>query len=108
MAKMPDPQSCNRITIEVVYALPHEQVLLKLSVVQGCTAGQAIVLSGMLQKYPELDLSRNKLGIYGKLSNTDTLLQDRDRIEIYRPLRADPKHDRRLRTQQMKQAKLKG
>ena len=103
MEKMPDPQTCNSITIEVLYALPHEQVLLKLSVVHGCNVGQAIVLSGMLEKYPEIDLSCNKLGIYGKLSKTDTLLQDRDRVEIYRPLRADPKQGRRLRTQQMKQ-----
>ena len=101
---MHEPES-SHIDIEVLYALPHEQTALKLSVAQGSTAGQAILLCGILQKYPEIDLVRNQLGIYGKPGKMDTVLQDRDRVEIYRPLRVDPKEARRLRAQQMKQGK---
>ncbi|MDO8413170.1 MAG: RnfH family protein [Gallionellaceae bacterium] len=92
------------ISIEVLYALPHEQTILKLSMPQGSTVGEAIQQSGMLEKYPEIDLVHNKLGIYGKASKLEAVLQDRDRVEIYRPLRVDPKEARRLRAQQMKQA----
>ncbi len=85
------------ISIEVLYALPHEQTLLKLQVPQGCTVSDAVNISGMREKYPVIDPAKNKLGIFGKLSKTDAVLRDRDRIEIYRPLIADPKEIRRQR-----------
>lgn len=93
------------INIEVVYALPHEQVLLKVRAPQGSTATEAIKLSGVLDSHPEIDLDKNKIGIFGKLSKTDAPLRDRDRVEIYRPLIADPKVVRRQRAEQGKAMK---
>ncbi len=87
--------SDNKIKIEVVYALPHEQTLLKLDVPQSSTIADALKLSGLLEKHPEIDLEKGKFGLFGKLSKTDTVLREKDRIEIYRPLLADPKEVRR-------------
>ena len=86
-----------KISIEVVYALPDEQTLFRQSVPEGATVAEAIKLCGILEKYPEIDLAANKLGIFGKLVKADTVLRDKDRIEIYRPLIADPKEVRRKR-----------
>lgn len=96
------------INIEVVYALPHEQTLLARAVPGGTTVADAIALSGMLEKYPEIDLAVNKLGIFGKLAKPDTVLRDKDRIEIYRPLIADPKEVRKKRAQEGKAMKKGG
>lgn len=96
------------INIEVVYALPHEQALLTLKVPEGATVGQALDASGILERYPEIDLARNKLGIYGKLAKADTVLRERDRVEIYRPLIADPKEVRRKRAEEGKVMKKGG
>ena len=85
------------IHVEVVYALPDKQEILSIRVGAGTTVIQAVEASGMLQKYPEIDLSINKLGVFAKLAKPDTLLRDRDRIEIYRPLIADPKAVRKQR-----------
>lgn len=92
----------SEITVEVAYALPQEQVVLSLSVLPGTTAQQAVELSGILNKFPEIDLARNKLGIFAKLSKPDTVLRDRDRVEIYRPLIADPKEVRKKRAEEGK------
>lgn len=97
-----------QISIEVVYALPHEQTLLKVKVPQNTTVAEAIKVSGILEKYPDIDLSKNKLGIYGKLSKADVILRDKDRIEIYRPLIADPKEIRRQRAEEGKAMKKGG
>ena len=86
-----------KIKVEVCYALTARQELISISLPQGSTVQQAIEASGLLTKYPEIDLSKNKLGIFAKLSKVDTLLRDRDRIEIYRPLIADPKEVRKQR-----------
>ena len=94
--------------IEVVYALPQEQTLLKLSVPPGTTVAEAIRRSGVLQAYPEIDLDKNKFGIFGKLTQADAQLRDKDRIEIYRPLRADPKEVRRKRAEEGKALKKGG
>lgn len=83
--------------VEVAYALPDRQILLTLEVPDACTVGQAIVLSGILQHFPNIDLKRNKVGIFGQLTDLQHLLQAGDRIEIYRPLIKDPKEARRLR-----------
>ncbi len=96
------------MNIEVLYALPHEQVLLKVQAAQGATVDQAIRLSGVLERHPEIDLAKNKLGIYGKLSKLDAVLHDRDRVEIYRPLIADPKEIRRQRATEGKAMKKGG
>jgi putative ubiquitin-RnfH superfamily antitoxin RatB of RatAB toxin-antitoxin module len=91
-----------KISIEVVYALPDEQTLFRQSVPEGATVAEAIKLCGILEKYPEIDLNINKLGIFGKLAKGDALLRDRDRIEIYRPLIADPREVRRKRAEEGK------
>ena len=94
-----------QINIEVLYALPHEQKLLKVRASQGASVIDAIKLSGILETHPEIDLSNSKLGIYGKLSKADSILRDKDRVEIYRPLIADPKEIRRQRAQEGKTMK---
>ena len=96
------------INIEVLYALPHEQVLLRVQAPQGATVDQAIRFSGVLEQHPEIDLAKNRLGIYGKLSKLDAVLRDRDRVEIYRPLIADPKEVRKKRAEEGKVMKKGG
>ena len=98
----------DKIDIEVVYALPAEQTLLKKSVPAGTTVMEGIKVSGLLDKFPNLDLSQHKLGIFGKLTKGDTVLRDKDRIEIYRPLIADPKEVRRRRAEEGKVMKKGG
>ena len=98
----------DRINIEVVYALPGEQTLLKRSVPAGSTVAEALQASGVLAKHPEIDLDKNKLGIFGKLTKADAVLRDKDRIEIYRPLIVDPKEVRRKRAEQGKVMKKGG
>lgn len=85
------------IRIEVAYALPDEQVLLSLNVPDGTTAMQAVEQSGLLERFPDIELSRNELGIFGRVTEKDRVLQAGDRVEIYRPLIADPKEVRRQR-----------
>jgi len=85
------------IVVEVVYALPDEQVLLAVRVPPETTLLEAVELSGIRSAYPEIDLARNAVGIFGKLASPHTVLRCGDRIEIYRPLIADPKETRRRR-----------
>lgn len=87
----------NSITVEVAYALPHEQVIIPVSVAPNTTAEAAIIAAHIITKYPEIDLNVNKIGLFGKLTKLDTPLRHLDRIEIYRPLIADPKEVRRQR-----------
>lgn len=91
--------SMEKIFIEVTYALPEEQVLISLDVDLGTTAEQAVKLSGVLEKFPEIDLNKNKLGVFGKTTKADQVLRDKDRVEIYRPLIVDPKESRRKRAE---------
>jgi len=100
--------SSSQIEIELVYALPHKQTLLRQRVPPGTTVAQAIESSGLLEKYPEIDLSANKLGIFGKLTKGDVVLREKDRVEIYRPLIADPKEVRRKRAEEGKVMKKGG
>lgn len=93
------------ILVEVAYALPQQQLILPLRVRQGTTAVQAVHLSGLQKKFPEIDLAQARLGIFGKLTTHDTVLRDRDRVEIYRPLIADPKEVRRQRAAEGKPMK---
>ena len=87
----------NDIGIEVVYAANRSQTILRLRVPQGTTIGEAIKLSGILEQFPEIDLKINRVGIFGKIARTGSLLHDRDRVEIYRTLIVDPKEARRRR-----------
>ena len=87
----------NLISVEVVYALAQKQELFAVKIADGATVRQAIEASGVLQKYPEIDLAKNKLGIFAKLAKPEAMIRHRDRIEIYRPLIADPKEVRKQR-----------
>ena len=78
----------------MVYALPARQEVLRVSLPVGSTIAQAITASGLLEKYPEINLVSSKVGIFAKLAKPDTVLRERDRVEIYRPLIADPKEVR--------------
>ncbi len=87
------------IGVEVVYALKDRQEVVAVKLPAGATVEQAIEASGLLQKFPEISLEKtgNKVGIFAKLTPVTTALRDRDRVEIYRPLIADPKEVRRKR-----------
>ncbi|MFH1605211.1 MAG: RnfH family protein [Pseudomonadota bacterium] len=81
--------------VELVYALAQKQVLRVLDMPPGTTVQDAIEASGLLQRFPQIELSR--VGVWGKPVTPNTRLRDRDRVEIYRPLIADPKEVRRRR-----------
>ena len=90
------------ISIEVAYALPGRQILRRLSLPGGSTVADAIRASGIIGEFPEIEPTRSRIGIYGKRVHSETKLHDRDRIEIYRPLQADPKEVRRARAARMR------
>lgn len=96
------------MTIEIAYALPHEQTLLALDVQQETTIKEAIIQSGILDKYPAIDIESAKVGIFGKLKKMSDKVRERDRIEIYRPLIADPKEIRKKRAAAGKKMKKGG
>ncbi|MDH5479948.1 MAG: RnfH family protein [Nitrosomonas sp.] len=85
------------ITVEIIYALPHNQVLKKINIFEGATVEQAIKTSGILLEFPEIDLTTYKFGIFSKFAERNTMLRSSDRVEIYRPLIIDPKDARRIR-----------
>ena len=86
--------------IEVAYATPAKQIIVECEIEQGTSARVAVRLSGIDQHFPEIDLENCDLGVFGKVIAPDYQLQDGDRIEIYRPLIADPKEIRRRRAAQ--------
>ncbi len=88
--------------VEVAYALPNEQLIIPISILPEANAEAAIRASGILNKFPEIDLNENKIGIFGKLIKLETPLRNLDRIEIYRPLIADPKEVRKQRAEEGK------
>lgn len=96
------------ILVEVAYALPEQQVLLSLEVAPGTTLLEAIRHSGILEHFPEIDLDRNKVGIWSKVRDPDFVLREGDRVEIYRPLIADPKQVRKERASRGKAMKKGG
>ena len=85
------------MTVEVAYALPDRQVIIELVVDRGTTLEQALDLSGICGQFAEIDLDKNKVGIFGKLAKLSDELQPGDRVEIYRPLIADPREVRKQR-----------
>jgi putative ubiquitin-RnfH superfamily antitoxin RatB of RatAB toxin-antitoxin module len=103
---MEEAQSLSeKIQIEVVYGLAHKQKLLSLPITHGMTVEEAIVESGIIKLFPEIDLAQYKVGRWKKAVKLSTVLEDLDRIEIYRPLIADPKEVRKRRAEK---AKLEG
>lgn len=85
------------INVEVAYAMPEKQIIRAVNVDTGTTIGAAIVQSGIMMDFPDLELEEAKVGIFGKAAAMTTVLADGDRVEIYRPLIADPKEIRRKR-----------
>ena len=83
--------------VEVAYALPGKQSLITLEVEEGTTIKEAIETSGVLETYNQIDLTRDKVGIFSKFATLETVLREKDRVEIYRPLIADPKKVRKER-----------
>jgi len=101
-------QEKKQIHVEVVYALPDEQTLLSLDVPPHTTIKDVIIKSGILDLHPELDLEKMDVGIFGKLAHLKQAVRDRDRVEIYRPLIADPKEVRKKRAAEGKRLKKGG
>jgi len=85
------------LQVAVTYALPRQEFIRPLRVAPGTTIGQAIEQSGVLASFPDINLVTQPVGIFGKKKTLDTVLRERDRVEIYRPLVADPKDSRRKR-----------
>lgn len=92
----------SEIQVEVVYALPERQYLRKVKLAEGSNVEQAIEASGLLELRRDIDLQSNKLGIYSRPAKLSDMLCSGDRVEIYRPLIADPKELRRQRVEQAK------
>ncbi len=90
------------IQVEVVYALPERQYLLSVTLPEGSCIEQAIEKSGILALRKDIDLTKNKIGIYSRAAKLSDILHDGDRVEIYRPLLADPKELRRQRAARAK------
>ena len=85
MAELGDPMM---LSVEVVYATKAQQIIKAVQLARGATIEDAIVLSGILEKCPEVDLSSNKVGIHGMIKPLTDCLTDGDRVEIYRPVTA--------------------
>ena len=93
-----------RLQVQVCYALPGAANLTDVELIEGQTLEQAIHASGLLSRHPEIDLHTMKIGVFGKLRQLSDLARAGDRIEIYRPLIADPKESRRRRAQHKSRA----
>ncbi|MCP5164790.1 MAG: RnfH family protein [Pseudomonadales bacterium] len=93
------------IAVEVAYALPEKQAILSLQVPAGTSALEAARQSGISAQFDGIDLENAKLGIFGKVIAPTQVLQDGDRVEIYRPLIADPKEVRKARAARVKERK---
>ncbi|WP_417535994.1 RnfH family protein [Methylophaga sp.] len=98
-------ENADLMLIEVAYALPNEQVIIPIEVPKDCVAEEAIKRSGILERFPQIDLKTDKVGIFGKMCKLNAELNDKDRIEIYRPLIADPKESRRQKAEMEKKKK---
>ncbi|AHE99050.1 RnfH family protein [Thioalkalivibrio paradoxus] len=108
MTEQGEPNAAQRIAVEVAYARPDVQVVLPVEVAAGATVQDALQQSGIAERFPEIDLGSAKVGIFGKLARMDTALRARDRVELYRPLIADPKEVRRQRAAQGKPTRKGG
>ncbi|MEN9501137.1 MAG: hypothetical protein RI964_422 [Pseudomonadota bacterium] len=100
--------AAKNLRVEVIYALPHEQLLLTANVPSGASVRDGILASGVLARYPELNIDTLNAGIFGKVTKLSETLRERDRIEIYRPLIADPKAVRKQRAAEGKRMKKGG
>jgi hypothetical protein len=89
---------------EVVYPLPEEQIIFNVKSDNRITIREAIVRSGVLDKYPKIDINNIQVGIYGDEKPLDTILEDQDRVEIYRPLTISPIEARRIRAEKKRKS----
>ncbi len=92
------------IEVEVIYATPERQQIRRLRLAPGATLRMAIESSDLLLEFPEIDLAVHCVGVFGRLVPEDGVLADGDRVEIYRPLLADPKQARRTRARRAKRS----
>ena len=99
---MSDSQN-RQLNVEVVYGTPQKQKIVSISVDSGCTVASAIEQSAMVTLFPEIDLDTSKVGVWNRTCKLDQILNDGDRIEIYRPLIADPKEVRKRRAEKAKE-----
>jgi len=97
-----------QIHVEVVYGRQDRQKVARVTLNEGATLREAVERSGLLAEFPEIDLEKNKLGLWNKLAKLDAVVRDQDRVEIYRPLIADPKEVRKQRTAEGKAMKKGG
>ncbi|WP_067862555.1 RnfH family protein [Neptuniibacter marinus] len=93
--------------VEVAFALPTEQKIISLNVPDECTAYEAVIKSGIVEIFPEIDPETAPMGIFSKAIKNpkETVLREGQRVEIYRPLIADPKEVRAKRAAKMKAKK---
>jgi uncharacterized protein len=91
--------------IEIVYARPEAQIVEVVTLPRGATVRDALVASGILERFPEIDVAKTAFGVYGMRVSLDAVLSEDDRVEIYRPLKVDPKEARRRRAQVRHSAK---
>lgn len=103
-----DSNRCDSIHVEVAYALPQKQAIVPLQVPAGTTAIEAIHRSGLERQFEDIDADNAKLGIFGKVISPQQALRDGDRVEIYRPLIADPKEVRKARAAKAKERRQEG
>lgn len=96
------------ISVEVAYALPHKQAIIPVNVPAGTTVLEAAQLSGIAQQFEGLDLENAKMGIFGKVVAPSQVLRAGERVEIYRPLKADPKEVRKARAARAKERRNEG
>ena len=89
--------------VEVAYAIANKQSLISIEVENGTTLKEAVLASGILDTYKEIDLSKDRVGIFSKFATLETILREKDRVEIYRPLIADPKKVRKERAAEGKE-----
>ncbi|MFM9968015.1 MAG: RnfH family protein [Burkholderiales bacterium] len=94
-----------KIKVQVVFALPDRYLLRSVELALPATLAEAITASGIPDQCPEIDLERYKVGVFGRRSALDAVLEDGDRVEIYRPLTVDPKESRRRRAEHAKRTK---
>ncbi len=97
-----------QIHVEVVYGRQYRQKVAMVTLNEGATLREAVERSGLLAEFPEIDLEKNKLGIWNKLAKAEAVVRDKDRVEIYQPLIADPKEVRKQRAAEGKAMKKGG
>jgi len=89
--------------VEVAFALADKQLIIPVEVTASCTAEEAIMQSNIMQEFSQIDLLKNKIGIFSEICTLNRQLQENDRVEIYRELSINPMEARRLRADKQKQ-----